>query len=85
MADPADPLAAAISDRNEDYIATLALTEATVAQMPSGDLRRLLAAVEGVLKLHEPDQYGCQICAGACPEVAAITAALLGKEATDGN
>jgi hypothetical protein len=51
--DPA-ALVAAIRDRNEAYIKSMAFTEATVREMPSGDLRKALAAVEAVLQRHQP-------------------------------
>ena len=49
-----DPLTAALDEieaRNEHYIRVLGLTEATVATLPSGDLRKLLAVARAVLAL----------------------------------
>lgn len=51
---PAGRLAAGldrIEAANEEYITTLALAEATVATMPSGDVRRLLVMARAVLGL----------------------------------
>jgi hypothetical protein len=73
--DPA-ALVAAIRDRNEAYIKSMAFTEATVREMPSGDLRLALAAVDAVLELHSEwriyeecdhprildSDYGCPDC-----------------------
>jgi hypothetical protein len=53
--DPA-ALVAAIRERNEAYIKSMAFTEATVREMPSGDLRLALAAVDAVLEQHKPKQ-----------------------------
>jgi hypothetical protein len=44
---PADWVAAA-RDRNERWITSMALTEASVADSPFGDLRKALAAVEAL-------------------------------------
>ena len=52
-----DKVAAALAgmrERNDQWIASMALTEASVNDSPFGDLRRALAAVEAVLKLHQP-------------------------------
>ena len=97
MPDP-DPLAAElarIDDSNEAYIKRLALTDATVATMPSGDLRKALAALEAVLRDHEPRtrippnrHYAiCRACSRIwpCATVQDITKALLGKEETNGD
>lgn len=51
MAETPDPLAdwiATADAGNEAYIKRLALTDATVATMPSGDLRKALKALEAV-------------------------------------
>jgi hypothetical protein len=45
---------AAARDRNEHWITSMRLTEASVADSPFGDLRKALAAVEAVLALHQP-------------------------------
>jgi hypothetical protein len=101
MADP-DPLAAwiaAANDRNEADIKRLALTEWQLSQMPSGDLRKALAALGAVLRVHylrDPAEYSrpstlphCGYCGGTwpCPDGneirEAIASKLLGKE--DGN
>jgi hypothetical protein len=48
--DPAAWIAAA-RDRNEHWITRMALTEASVADSPFGDLRKAVAALEAVLAL----------------------------------
>ena len=50
-----DKVAAALAgmrERNDQWIASMALTEASVNDSPFGDLRRALAAVEAVLAIH---------------------------------
>jgi len=52
-----DDLAAWITaarDRNQLWITSMKLTEASVRDSPFGDLERALAAVERVLELHQP-------------------------------
>ena len=52
-----DKVAAALAgmrERNDQWIASMALTEASVNDSPFGDLRRALAAVEAVLEMHQP-------------------------------
>ena len=89
-----DPVAllAAIRDRNEAEINRKALTDASVAQMPEGDVRLLLKVAEAALALaaklepqapassalEEDRMWIRQECAGMIRE--AVTAVLLGKE-----
>ena len=93
-----DPLAdwiATADAGNEAYIKRLALTDATVATMPSGDLRKALKALGAVLRDHEPRtrippnrHYAiCRACSRIwpCATVQDITKALLGKEETNGD
>jgi len=55
---------ARIQAYNEGYIAVLCLTAATVATMPSGDLRKCHDALRKVLERHVPDDKGfCTGCA----------------------
>jgi hypothetical protein len=65
--DPA-ALVAAIRERNEAWIKSMAFTEATVREMPSGDLRLALAALEAVLGRHAMKIHSaidpCARCAG---------------------
>jgi hypothetical protein len=87
-ADPVAAILAAIKERNEQYITTLALTEHTASGLPCGDVRRLVAAVEAVLKLADK---GYQMESHGQPMPwwdidptelrEAITAALTGEEA----
>lgn len=93
-----DPLAdwiATADAGNEAYITAMALTDATVATMPSGDLRKALKALGAVLRDHEPRtrippnrHYAiCRACSRIwpCATVQDITKALLGKEETNGD
>ena len=93
-----DPLAdwiATADAGNEAYITAMALTDATVATMPSGDLRKALGALRAVLRDHEPRtrippnrHYAiCRACSRIwpCATVQDITKALLGKEETNGD
>lgn len=50
MPDPLADWIDASGDSNEAYIKRLALTDATVATMPSGDLRKALKALGAVLE-----------------------------------
>lgn len=92
-----DPLAAelaAIETRNEAYITAMALTDATVATMPSGDLRKALKALGAVLRDHEPRtrippnrHYAiCRACSRIwpCATIQDITKELLGEGESDG-
>jgi Cdc6-like AAA superfamily ATPase len=56
-----DPVAwvAAAHDRNERWITSMALTEASVAEWPNGDLRKALAALRRISGLAE-QWYGEQ-------------------------
>ena len=90
-----------IRERNEAAIRHRALTEATVATLPEGDVRLLLKVAEAALKFHQPytsgeppyAQTGCGNCLDAygereewpCDEYQAISAVLLDKEDTDGS
>ena len=98
MAGAGDPLAAElarIDAGNEAYIKRLALTDATVATMPSGDLRKALKALGAVLRDHEPRtrippnrHYAiCRACSRIwpCATVQDITKALLTEEEPDGS
>ena len=92
-----DPLAdwiATADAGNEAYITAMALTDATVATWPSGDLRKALGALRAVLELHRPegemgvDALWCSECVRydggmalwPCPTVQAITRELLGED-----
>ena len=88
-----DKVAAALAgmrERNDQWIASMALTEASVNDSPFGDLRRALAAVEAVLALHPADkdedypreQPLCPACSEwwPCDTIRAVSRALLGEE-----
>lgn len=92
MSEP-DPLAAWIdaSDAgNEAYIKRLALTDATVATMPSGDLRKALKALEAVRRITagwladapEVPVIDRDLAASVIQQI--LTRELLSKEESDG-
>lgn len=91
MAGTADPLAAWIDASgagNEAYIKRLALTDATVATMPSGDLRKALKALRRVKALAEQwygergnDYSASALFASKLREV--LSEELLGEEGSD--
>jgi len=57
--DPVSAVLAEIRDRNEAWIKKARFTEWTVSRQGEGDIRRLLAALDAVLKRHRPVQlYG---------------------------
>jgi hypothetical protein len=84
---------AAARDRNEHWITSMRLTEASVTDSPFGDLRKALAAVEALqdaLRRHQhklTDKRG-DCCAGClsdwpCPDSGAAARKLLGEENPD--
>jgi len=79
---------AAARDRNEHWITHMALTEASVADSPFGDLRKALAALEAVRKIAAGWKAGAPDVAMLDRDVAAavieqaITRELLSKEGT---
>ena len=92
MAPEPDPVAtwiAAAHDRNERWITSMALTEASVADSPYGDLRKALAALGRISGLAEQwhgervtDYSASALFASKLREV--LRAELLGKEDGDG-
>jgi hypothetical protein len=86
--DPA-PALAGIREHNERVIALCGMAPAVVRQLAEHDVPRLVAAVEAVLKEHQPVNRGddlepiCGTCHRGfwpCPTYRAITAALTGEE-----
>ena len=91
MADDVTTALEEIRARNERHIQTMRLTDATVRRDPTGDVRRLLAALWAALDLHMADVADgpdpvrvCTYCSMAwpCAEYRAIQAALAQAEAS---
>lgn len=88
-----DPLAdwiATADAGNEAYITAMALTDATVATMPSGDLRKALKALEAVRRIAagwladapEVPVIDRDLAASVIQQI--LTRELLSKEGSDG-